>query len=196
MKAGLVAALHQPGIEVARHTVMAERIGPVGRDVDFNHPVALEMVILGGRHAHDSVVGQHDDAGMVGADTYLILGAYHAEALHAAQLRFLDGEFLVAVIEHAAQVGHNHLLSGGHIGCSADNLLGLALAEVNRRDVEMIAIGMWLTGEHLAHIKAFQPSFDGLHFVQRIHLKTGRRQSVSGFLRREVEVDIFLQPLV
>ena len=154
------------------------------------------MEILRCRRTHHGLLGENHDTGVIGAHANLILGADHAKAFYATELRFLDDKFLVAIIEHAAQVGHNDLLASSHIGCATHDLLGLALAKVYGCDMQMIAIGMGLTSENFTHEETLQSSFDGLHLFERVHLKSSRRQCVGGFLRRKVEVDVFFQPLI
>ena len=167
-----MAVLHEPCVEVACHTPMAESVGAVGRDVDLNDPVALQVVIVGCGLSHGGVVGEHNDAVVAGAHANLVFGADHAEALDAAQFRFLDDKLLVAVIEHAAQVGHDNLLSCCHVGCSTNDLLRFALAEVYCCDVQVVAVGMHLTGKHLAYIQSLQTAFHGLYFFQCVYFET------------------------
>ena len=118
----LVAVLNEPGVEVARHTVVRAGVGTVGRDIYFDEPIALEAVVLGSGCANDSVGGQHDDTAVVMADANLVLGTDHAIGLNAAQLALLDDELLIAVIELGAKRSHDDLLAGSHIGGTADNL--------------------------------------------------------------------------
>ena len=72
------------------------------------------------------------------ANAYFVLGANHAKALNAAQLRLFDNEFLVAVVEHAAQVGNDNLLSGSHVGRTANYLLRLCFAKINGCYVQVV----------------------------------------------------------
>ena len=122
MQTRLVAVLHEPSIEVASYAVMAAGIGTVRRNIHFDKPVALNVIVLGSRCANLSVLRKYDDAAVVCADAYLVLSTKHAETLHATKLAALDGEALVAVIKLGANNGSNHLLSGSHVWCAADNL--------------------------------------------------------------------------
>ena len=70
-------------IQVACYAVVRCGIGSVRRDIHLNDRVVLDMIVVGGFHAHRRVRRQHDDAGVVGADAYLILGANHAERVLA-----------------------------------------------------------------------------------------------------------------
>ena len=96
-------------VQVARYAVMAGSVGAVGRDIHLNHIVALHMIVLRRGNAHRRVCRQLDDAVVACADAYLVLRAQHAERLHAADLRFLDGERLVAAVEHCAQCGYDNV---------------------------------------------------------------------------------------
>ena len=191
-----VAILHQPGIKVASHTVVRKRIRAIGCDVYFYHPVALQMIIFRCRLSHRCVFGQNDDSGMVGANAYLVFSTNHSERFHTTQFAFFDGKLLFAIIEHASQVCDNHLLAGSHIGSPAHNLLRFALAQIHRRDMKVIAIGVRLTRKHLAYEKPFQSAFDRLHFFESINFQSARGQCVCRFLRGKVEVDVFFKPFV
>ena len=196
MKRCLVTVLRQPGIEVTGHTVMAQRIRTVGRDVYVDQPVAVQMIILGGRLSDRCILRQYDDAVMARTDADFILGTDHTEALHTTQLALLDGEFLVAVIEHAAQISHNDFLSCSHIRCTTHNLLRFALAEVDGCHVEMVRVGLRLTGQHFADKESFQSSPYCFHLVQCINLKSRRRQCVCRLLWGQVKIDVFLKPFI
>ena len=123
VQGGLIAVLLQPCIQVAGDTPVRQGIGTVGSDVYLDEPVALQMVILCGRSAYHSVVREHDDARMRAAYANLVLGTNHAQRLHTTQLRLLDYKLLVTVVEHATQIGYNHLLAGCYVGRSALNTL-------------------------------------------------------------------------
>ena len=183
-------------LHVACHTIVAQRVSSVGGDVDVDHPVAFQMVVFGSRCSDNSVVGQYDDATMVVAHANLVLSTDHTEGVDAAKAAFLDGEFLVTVIQHTAEVGHDHLLSGSHIGRTAYDLLWFTFAKVDGCHMQMVAIGMGLTCKHLTYKQSLQSALDGLNFIQRIHLKTCRGQRVRCLLRGEVEVNILFKPLI
>ena len=195
VQTGFVAVLLQPGIKVAGDTPMAQRIGTVGSDVDLDEPVALEMIVLGCRCSHHGIFRQHDDSCMRSADADFVLSTNHAQALITAQLGALDLEFLVAIVEHTAQIGHNDLLAGGHVRRTTDNLLRLSLAKVDSCQVQM-GFRYVLTGQHLSDKKPLQASLDALHFFNTTHLETTRGQRGGNFLGTQVEVNIFFQPLI
>ena len=156
-------SLH-PGIQITSHTIVRQRIRAVGGNVNLYHPVAFQMIVFSRRLTHRSVFRQYDDTVVRGTHTDFVFCANHTQRLNAAQLRFLDLELLVAVIEHTTQIGNDHLLTSCHIGSATHNLLWFALTQVNGCHMQVVAVGMCLTGEHLAHIQSFQSSFNCLYF--------------------------------
>ena len=127
-----------------------------------------------------------------------VLGAYHAEGLYAADFRFLDFEGLALWrIESRAHGGHHHGLSGGYIGGAAHNLSGVAVAfEVNCRDMQVVAVGMHVAREHLAHDDTGQTSADAFDPFDRPCLKADRRKELGQCVGREVEVHVFFKPFI
>ena len=195
---GLVGVDGHPGGQVAGHAVVAGSIDAVWGEVHLEDIVAGEVEIFGGGSAGGGSLGgvDDDDAVMAGADANLVLGADHAVGGHAAHLGLLDGELLVAVIEGRAHGGDNHRLSGGHVGGAADNLLDGAAAEVDGGDMQMVAVGMSLTGEHLAHHQAAEAAADNVDGLYTVALQSFRRQGRGELLRRHVEINVVFKPLV
>ena len=191
----LIAVLQQPGVKVACHAPVRERVGTVGRDIHFDDEIALKLVVFRRRSAHHSIVGQHDDALVRSADANLVLGTNHAVRLVSAQLRPLDLKLLVAVVEHAAHVGHDDLLSGLHVRRSAHDLLRLVLAQIHGRQVQ-VRVGNILAGKHLSDIEPAQSAANALNFLNAAHFQTNRGQCGSHFVWRKVEIDVFFQPFV
>ena len=191
----VLAVALEPGVEVARHTIVRAAINAVRGEVHLYEPVALDAIVGGGGSAHHGVVGQDDDAGMVAAYAYLILGAYHAEGVGATQFRLLDYKFLVAVVEHSAHGSHYHLLARCHIGGAAHDLHWLlAVAQVHGGEVQVVTVGVRLASEHLAHYQAFESATNCLYFLDGAHLKSERCQRVTHLLSSEVEVKVLFQP--
>ena len=172
MERGLVAVLAKPGVEIAGNTPVAQCVGTVGGDVHLYEPVALQVIILGGRHTYHSVVRQYDDTVVRRTNTNLVLSTNHAARLHAAQFRLLDDELVVAVVEHTAQVGHNHFLTSCHVGGAAHNLARFALAQINSRHMQVVAIGMGFARQHLANIESLQSTTNALHLFECVDLQT------------------------
>ena len=196
MQTGFITVLLQPGIEVAGHTPVAECIGTVGSDVNLDEPVALQVIVLGSRLTNRCILWEHDDTVVRSTHTDFILSADHTQALYTAQLALLDGKTLVAVVEHAAQVGNDYLLTGSHVRRTADNLLWLALAQVNGCYVEVIAVRMRLACQHFTYVKTFQSTLDRLYFLQSVHFESARGQRIGSLLWCQVEIDVFFKPFV
>ena len=134
---------------------------------------------------------------MACAHANLILGTNHAQRFLAADFAALDGEFLVAVVELGAHGGHNHFLTGGHIGCAAHNLhRRVAVAQVNCGDVQVVAVGVLHASQHVAHYESTQSATNGLDALQRAHFKAQRRQRLTHLVGSEVGVDVTPQPFV
>ena len=62
--------------------------------------------------------------------------------------------------------------------------------------MQVVTVGMSLTGKHLTHIETFQAAFDTLYFFQCVNFKTCRCQRIAHLLGSEVEINVFLQPFV
>ena len=190
-----------PGRQVACHSEVARRVDAVGRQVHFDHVVVLDVVEFGGG-VPDEGLGlraEHDDAVVRGADADFILGADHAERLDAADFRFLDFEFLVAVVEGSADGGHYDGLPGGHVGRAADNLYGsFGEAEVYGGDVEMVAVGMLDAGEDLADDDAAKAAADALHEFHAARFKADRGEGFAYFpgAHFDFRTEVLLQPFV
>ena len=171
MQRCVIAILHQPSIQIASHTPMGKCISTVGSDVNLDDPIALQMIIFGGWSANNCIFGQDNDAIMTLANTNFVFSTNHAIRFNATQLSLLDNELLIAIIEHTTQIGHYHLLTSCHIRCTTDNLLRFSFPQINGGEMKM-GVGDILACEHLAHKQPFQTAFDGLHFLQSIHLQT------------------------
>ena len=155
MQRRLIAVGLEPRVEVACHSPVREGVGTVGGDVHLDEPVALQVIVFSSRCAHLCVVGQYDDAGVVVTDTDFVFGTDHAARLHASEFRLLDDELFVAVVEHATQVGHDDFLSSGHVGSAANYLRWRFAAQIDGSDMQVVAVGMRFTSEHLSHIQSF-----------------------------------------
>ena len=196
MQAGLIAILLQPGIEVAGHTPVAECIGTVGCDINLDEPVALQVIVLGSRLTYRCILREHDDTVVRCTHANFILSTDHTQALYTAELALLDGKTLVAIVEHAAQVGNDYLLTGSYVRRTADNLLWLTLAQVNGCYVEVIAVRMRLACQHFTYVKTFQSTLDRLYFLQSVHFESARGQRIGSLLWCQVEIDVFFKPFV
>ena len=129
---------------------------------------------------------------MTGANTDFILGTDHAIRLHTTQLRLLDGEALIAVVEFGAQCCYYHLLTGSHVGSATYNLHGVSLTEVNRCHVHVVRVGMRFAGEHLTDNDTFEATLDGLYLLHAACLQTYRGERSGYLIGSEGKIDIFL----
>ena len=196
MQARFIAITTQPSIEIAGYAIMGAGIRTVWRDIHFDDIVAFEFEIFSCGHTDRGILRQYDDAVVAGANTDFVFSTNHTETFNTAQLRLFDGKFLISVIERCAECGHNHLLSGSHIMCSANNLYGGFPSEVNRADVHVVGIGMWLASEHMSNDQTAQPALDGLHLFNAVNFQTYTSQSVGHFVWRKTEINIFFQPFI
>ena len=62
--------------------------------------------------------------------------------------------------------------------------------------MQVVAIGVQLTCQHFSHIETFQSTTNGLYFFQSVNFETCRGKRITDLLRCEVEIDVFLQPLI
>ena len=175
---------------------MTACISTVGGNVHLYQVVALQIVVLLGRDAHRSFLGEHDYAIVAGAYAYLVLGTDHAQTFHAAQLAALYHELLVAIIQLGAHYGNNHFLSGCDIGSTAHNLQGGFLSHIDSADVHMVAIGMLFACEDLTCPQAFQSSLNALNLLYTAYFQTYAGQCFCHLLGREVYVYVFTKPFI
>ena len=135
---------------------------------------------------------------MRGSDAQFVLGTEHAERLHAADLAAFDLEFLVAAagVEHRAHRGAEHFQPRAAVGGAADDLQRLARADVDRGDMQVVGIGMILTGEHLAHHHARKAALDGLDLLKALDLESDVGQYPGNLFGPEIGVDVAFEPVI
>ena len=196
MQTCLVAILLQPGIQVAGYTPVTERISTVGCDIDLDEPVALQVIILSSRLTYRSIFREYDDAVVRSTYTNLIFSTNHTQTLYTAELALLNGKTLVAVVEHAAQISNDDLLTCSNIRSTTDNLLRFTLAQVNGCNMEVIAVRMRLACQHFTYVKTFQSTLDRLNFLQSVHFESARGQRIGSLLWCQVEIDVFFKPFI
>ena len=108
---------------ITRHTDMAGCIAAVGRDGDLEDIVLLDMEILLCGHSHRSVVREHHDASMVAAQLELVGSTEHTLAHGTAEFAFLYlEEFGFGSVDLGADLSADHLLAGGHVGSTTDDI--------------------------------------------------------------------------
>ena len=194
----LLAAAAQPRRQVARHADMRSGIHAVGGQADLDQVVVLDVQELLGAHAHGGVGRKFDDALVRRADAQLVLGTQHAERLHAADLRAFDLELLVAAVgvEHRTDLGAEGLQPRTAVGGAADDPQRFALADVDRRHVQMVRIGMHLARQHLADNNSRKASLDGFDLLEALDLQADLRKHLGDLLGRKVRREVAFEPVV
>ena len=168
----------------------------VWRDVDLEAGVGLYLIIVLGERTDWDIVGEDDDAVVVGADADLVLGANHAVGGDASELGGLDGERLVAIVENSSYRGHDDLLASGDIGGAADDVERLLGTYIDSRNVEVVGIGVRLAREYLTDDEAFEAALDALGLLNGIDLKPDGCEEGRESVGRHVDVDVLLEPII
>ena len=197
LEAHLLAAAAEVGRQIARHAYVRGGVDTVGREAYAYQIVILDMEKLACRHSHRGICGQLHDAGMVGADAELVLGAEHTHRLDAADLAALDLEGLVTAVgvEHRADGGAENLESLAAVGGAADDAQRSLGADVYRRDVQVVGVGMVFALDNLTHDNTGQAAAYGLHLAEILHLEAYVGEYFRRLFGRDVEVDILFQPV-
>ena len=175
---------------------MRSSIAVVRSDVNLYYEVALQSVVFCSRSAYYSISREHDDAIMACTDTDFILCTNHAVALYATKFALLDSETLIAVIEFATQLSHNHLLTGSYIWSTAHYLLHHSIAFIHCSDMHVVTIRMRFTSEHFAHYKAFKTTLYRLYFFYSLNFETHAGEGLAHFFSTHVKVNVLFQPFI
>ena len=188
----------QIGRQVARHADVRRGIHTVGREPHLDQVVVLDAEVVPGRRTRHGIGGKLHDPVVRGSDAQFVLGTEHAERLHAADLAAFDLEFLVAAagVEHRAHRGAEHFQPRAAVGGAADDLQRLARADVDRGDMQVVGIGMILTGEHLAHHHARKAALDGLDLLKALDLESDVGQYPGNLFGPEIGVDVAFEPVI
>ena len=188
---GLAQGLSGDGGDLAGEAEDAEQVRAVrpGRDVEDD---IADGVDEGG--AERGVLGEDEDALVVVAEAELLLAEDHAGRVDAAdgaqlQLRALAA---VAIDEHRALGGEGDLLSGGHVGRSADDRLR-PVTDIDGCEDEAVGVGMWVDREHLGDADELGVPLlaDDL---PALDLRDGVGDTGGELRGREVNVDVVAQP--
>ena len=148
---------------------MGGGIHAVGRDLVLDDGFGLEAEEFLGRSAGNGVPGENHYAFVGGPDAELVFGADHTEGFDAADLGFLD---LEVAGEDGPNPGEEDFLPCSHVGSAADDLDGLGRAVVDRRDVEVIRVGVHLTGQHPCHDYPFKAAGNLFLLLHGVNLNT------------------------
>ncbi len=172
-RAGVGLLVH--GAHFAREAHDGKAVGTVRGDLQVEHRVG-ELQVVGDGLAGGGIFGEHPNALVVVAHAQLALGAAHAAAGNAAQLRLLD---LEVAGQHRADGGNGHLDAGGDVGRAAHDLHGLFSAHVHRGHMHMIGIGMVDAGKHMANHHAVEGIAQAVH---AFNARAGKVQAVAELL--------------
>ena len=112
-------------VKITRNSPVRTSICTVGRDIYFDQEITFKAEISRSRHSHRRVGGQDHNTIVSCANTDLIFGANHTVAFYTTQLRLLNDEFTVAIVEFCAECSDNDFLTGGYIMGTAHDLGGL-----------------------------------------------------------------------
>ena len=177
-------------MHLARDAVDAQAVGTVGRDLELEHVGGDERQDVGeGRPGHQTVLVEHEDPGVVGADRQLVLGEDHPLGLHAAQLGLAQAR---AVGHDRAGLRDGDRLAGGDVGRAADDRRDVALADRDLADAQPVGIGVALGLEHAPDDEAIELAHAVV--VQRLDLGAGHRQALLELAQRQPGVAMLAQP--
>ena len=126
---------------------------------------------------------------MLVAQSQFARRAQHAERFHAAQFGFFDTQ---VARQHRANSGQRHFDADSDVGCTADDLQGVAVTAIHAGDAQFVRIGVRIQGQHLRnhHSGKFRRgAFHAVHFQPR-HRQPFRQQ----FWRQRNAIGFF-QPI-
>ena len=175
-------------VDLARDAVDAQAVRPVRRDLELEH-VRGDRQRVGQRRARGQILRQDHDPVVLGADRDLVLGQDHPARLLAAQLGLLE---LGAVGHDRAGRGDRDGLAGRDVGRAADDLVRLALADVDRADGQPVGVRMALGAQDLADPEELERG-DAVA-VHAVDLGAGHRQARRELVRGQAGIDVVVEP--
>ena len=158
-----------------------------------NQIVILNIQIIVGRHTDRCILWKLHNTVVRLTNAELILCAEHTERLNTTDLATLDLELLVATIwiEHRAYCCTQHLQALTAVWCTADNLQRSLGTNIYGCNVEVIRVGMILTGSHIAYNNTLQATTNSLNLLELLYLKTNIGKDGSNLLGSGItQVDI------
>ena len=182
---------------VASNADMGSGIRAVGGDGDFEGIVIFDIEVFAGGHSDGSVVGQHHDAVMAGTQLEFVLGAKHAFANLATQFTFLYLiKLSVGSPDFGPYLGTDHLLAGGNIGSTANDMQRLGSADIDSGDVQMVRIWVRFTGKDLGNNDMLQAALDGLNLFYTLNLQSGEGQQIVQLMGCQICFYIITKPII
>ena len=172
----------------ARKTHHGKAVRAIRRNLQVKHGIGL-LQVIGNGHAHGCVFGKHPNARMVGAKAQLTLRAAHAVRRHAAQLAFLDFHITRQMGAHAR---NGNFDTSGNIGRAAHDLQRLALRDIHRYHVHMVAIGVIFAGQNVANHHVIE---SGTELFHAFYARARQIQAVAKRLSVRRNVHVIGKPL-
>src|SRR3954454_12792189 len=130
-----------------------------------------------------------NDPGVVSDDGELVLGEDHALGLDAAELRLAE---LRAARHDGARPRDGDRLAGGDVRRAADDLRGVAVADIDFADAQAVRVRVAAVLEHLAHDEVLE-RFDAV-VVHGLDLRPGHRQALLDLAGAEAGVAVLAEP--
>ena len=178
--------------DLARDAVDGEQIRAVPRRLDVQH-LFDEGQDVRERCAGSERVGEQHDPVVIGAEIDLVLGEDHPLRHLTAQLAPLERE---TVRQRGARKRDRDLRARAEVPRTADDLVGLGLADVDLAELQAVGVRMLLRLEHVPD--AEEPEVAAVVADTDTHdlVDLGRRdrQAVGDLRRRRVDVHVLAQP--
>ena len=174
--------------EVAGDAADARAVGAVGGQPDLDRGIA-DAERHGRRRAGGKVAFEIDDALMLVRQAELALGAQHAAALDAADLRFL--ELRPGGGDHASGAREDALHAGARVGRAAHHLESFAAPGIDGADAEPVGVGVRAGLDHVADHEFGER---GGRIVDRVDLEPDHRQPFGDRLAPGVGIEMLAQP--
>ena len=180
---GRLTVLFQVSGQIASYTEMRSGIHTVRRDIDFQHIIALHIIIFFGRSTDYRIGRQYDYTCMICSNTDFIFSTNHTVRFNATDFRALDRKALITIIQFSTVYSNNHFLSGSYIRRTTNNLQGFRAANIHGCNVQVIGIRMFFASKNFTDDKSFQSTFDGLNFFYPSGFQTNRGKCCCYFIR-------------
>ena len=194
----VLAAAAQICRQIACHTYMRCRIYAVRRKAYTDQVVVLYIEIFARRSADNGIVRELHYTGMIRTDAELVFGAKHAERLDAANLASFDLELFFAAVgvEDSPDRSAHDFQTGAAIGGSADYLQRLPATDIDRCDVQVVAVGVVDTSQHLTDHHAGQTAAYGFHLLETLDFESYISKNNRNLFGRQIGVDVIFEPVV
>ena len=178
--------------DLARDADDGEPVGAVRRHGQLEQHVAEDV---GERLPTGASAGSSRMPSWSSADAELVLAEHHAGGLDAADDgRLEDGRLAaVAVADARADGAEGDLLADGDVGRAADDAMRLVGAESRGDEPQAVGVRVRVDGGDAADADLVAPV--AAKALDVVDGEAGARHAVGEFVRREVDVDVFAQPV-